>query len=53
MNAGSMKDVARDEMAPGVDVTSDDDLLEWISKMRRRLIIRLAPANGERSDGRG
>ena len=30
MNAGPMKDVARDEMAPGVDVTSDDDLLEWV-----------------------
>ena len=30
MNAGPMKDVARDEMAPGVDVASDDDLLEWI-----------------------
>ena len=32
MNAGPMKDVARDEMAPGVDVTSDDDLLEWIKQ---------------------
>ena len=30
MNAGPMKDVARDEMAPGIDVASDDDLLEWI-----------------------
>ena len=30
MNAGPMKDVARDEMAPGVDLESDDDLLEWV-----------------------
>ncbi|PPR59055.1 MAG: Oxygen-dependent choline dehydrogenase [Alphaproteobacteria bacterium MarineAlpha4_Bin2] len=30
MNAGPMKEVARDEMAPGVNLQSDDDLLEWV-----------------------
>jgi len=30
MNAGPMKEVAHDEMAPGVNLQSDDDLLEWV-----------------------
>ena len=30
MNAGPMADVSKDEMAPGVDTQSDDDLLEWV-----------------------
>ena len=30
MNAGPMRDVSIDEMAPGVDTQSDDDLLEWV-----------------------
>jgi choline dehydrogenase len=30
MNAGPMRDVSKDEMAPGVNTQSDDDLLEWV-----------------------
>ncbi len=32
MTAPSMKDIARDELAPGVNIQSDDEMLDWVKK---------------------
>ena len=32
MTAPAMKDVATDEIAPGVDIDADDELLDWVRK---------------------
>ncbi len=32
MTAPSMKDIARDEIAPGVNIQSDDEMLDWVKK---------------------
>jgi len=32
MTAPAMQDIATDEIAPGVDIDSDDELLDWVKK---------------------
>jgi len=32
MTAGPMRDIASDEIAPGVNIQSDDELLDWVKK---------------------
>ena len=30
MTASPMRDIARDEIAPGINIQSDDELLDWV-----------------------
>src|SRR6185437_10078035 len=44
MTAPAMAGIATDEIAPGVNISADDELLDWVGTTPRPPTIRSAPA---------